>query len=124
MLEPAALGKATLFGPHTDNFRTDVDLLLASAAAVRVADRSELAAAIAGVLRDPAQRAGLGENARRVILRTRGVTVRTFDFVETLLQPPPGAAEAFAFDRDLVPRHAARFTRLGARPWRACALAR
>ena len=32
--EPAAQGRAVIFGPHTDNFRRDVELLLAADAVV------------------------------------------------------------------------------------------
>ena len=41
MLEPAAQGRAVIFGPHTDNFRRDVELLLRADAAVQVRDRTE-----------------------------------------------------------------------------------
>ncbi|MBM4060337.1 MAG: 3-deoxy-D-manno-octulosonic acid transferase [Planctomycetes bacterium] len=90
MLEPAAQGRATLFGPHTANFRRDVELLLAADAAVQVPDRDGLAAALAQLLRDPARRARLGADATRVIAENQGATLRTLELVAGLLGAPGG----------------------------------
>lgn len=88
MLEPAAQGRATIFGPHTTNFRRDVELLLASDAVVQVADRSAFARELGRLLRDDALRAALGARARAVIADNRGATARTLDLVTDLLGSP------------------------------------
>ncbi len=85
MLEPAAQGRAVVFGPHVANFRTDVDLLLHAGAAVQVADRRALAATLAELFRRPDRRADLGARAREVIAANRGATGRTLDLVASLL---------------------------------------
>lgn len=87
MLEPAALGKAVLFGPHVGNFATDVDLLLRAGAAVRVEDLDELRAVLAELLRDPERRGVLGRTAAAVIRENQGATERTLSVLEGLLGP-------------------------------------
>lgn len=87
MLEPSALGLPVVFGIHTFNFRSDVELLLQSQAAVQVRDRGELEVVLAGLLNDSRQRAELGARARRVIERNLGATQRTLDRVADLLAP-------------------------------------
>jgi 3-deoxy-D-manno-octulosonic-acid transferase len=88
MLEPAAQGRATIFGPHTTNFRTDVELLLAARAVVQVADRAAFATELARLLRDDSLRASLGERAAAVIANNQGATERTLQHVADLLHAP------------------------------------
>jgi 3-deoxy-D-manno-octulosonic-acid transferase len=85
MLEPAAQGRAVIFGPHTANFRRDVELLLAADAVVQVPDRGTFAGELGRLFADAGLRAVLGERARRVITENQGATVRTFELVESLL---------------------------------------
>jgi 3-deoxy-D-manno-octulosonic-acid transferase len=85
MLEPAAQGRATVFGPHTTNFRRDVELLMAADAAVQVADRSALVAALRQLCLDPVRRDALGRNALAVIAANQGATARTLELVAPLL---------------------------------------
>ncbi len=87
MLEPAAQGKATIFGPHTTNFRRDVELLLAADAVVQVPDRAAFAAALGRLLRDASVRETLGARGKAVITDNRGATARTFELVTDLLGP-------------------------------------
>jgi 3-deoxy-D-manno-octulosonic-acid transferase len=72
VLEPAALGLPVLFGPQMHNFIAARDLLLGENAAGQVADAAELAAALARLLRDPAQRSAMGEAGRRAVAANRG----------------------------------------------------
>ena len=44
MLEPAAGGRATLYGPHVDNFRQEAELLESAGASVRRSPRAATAA--------------------------------------------------------------------------------
>lgn len=87
MLEPSALGLPVVFGMHTFNFRSDVELLMQSRAAVQVRNPQELEAALAELLNDPCQRAELGARARQVIERNLGATQRTLEQVSELLRP-------------------------------------
>jgi 3-deoxy-D-manno-octulosonic-acid transferase len=85
MLEPAAEGKATIFGPHTANFRRDVELLLCAEAVVQVPDRDAFAKGLERLLREPLVRRTLGERAQGVIRANQGATVRTLELVADLL---------------------------------------
>ena len=88
MLEPAAQGRAVLFGPHTTNFRRDVELLLVAQAVVQVPDRPAFARELSRLLRDPGRCAELGAKARQVIVDNQGATTRTLDLVQDLLGSP------------------------------------
>jgi 3-deoxy-D-manno-octulosonic-acid transferase len=87
-MEPAALGKPVLFGPHMANFQETRDLLIASDAAVEVADAEALYAAVRRLLADPKTSAELGRRARAAIDGARGATRRTLDVIEELLASP------------------------------------
>ncbi len=77
MLEPAAQGRAVVFGPHTTNFRTDVDLLLQEGAAICVADAQALGVELARLCSDASLRGALGARGQAVIARNQGATART-----------------------------------------------
>ncbi len=89
MLEPAAQGRAVIFGPHTMNFRRDVELLLAAKAVVQVQDRAQFTEQLGALLRDEAMRGELGQRASRVITDNQGATARTLDLVTELLGASP-----------------------------------
>src|SRR4029077_2136200 len=63
MIEPAAYGVATCFGPNTQNFRDVVELLLARAAAARVNSGDELTEFVRRCLVDSVYVAELGQCA-------------------------------------------------------------
>lgn len=85
MLEPAALGRAVVFGPYTSNFRTDVELLLEAGAVVQVPDAAGLGRALESLFRDPALRAELGARAVALIRGNQGATARTLDLIAPIL---------------------------------------
>ncbi|MEO6597446.1 MAG: 3-deoxy-D-manno-octulosonic acid transferase [Planctomycetota bacterium] len=96
MLEPAAQGRATIFGPHTTNFRRDVELLLAADAVVQVPDGAAFARELGRLLQDGELRTRLGQKALAVISQNQGATARTLDLVSDLLGPPAAAAATTA----------------------------
>lgn len=77
LMEAAGLAKALIAGPHTENFAEATELLCAAGGVRIVRDGTELAEAVAGLLRDPNQRAHMGQAARETILQHRGATERT-----------------------------------------------
>jgi len=85
MLEPAALGRAVIFGPHTANFRRDVELLLAADAVIQVPDRPQFGVQLQALLSDEQMCQGYGERARQVITQNQGATARTLDLVADLV---------------------------------------
>jgi 3-deoxy-D-manno-octulosonic-acid transferase len=80
-IEPGALGKALLFGPHMDNFRAVAASFVQGGGAIQVADAAELERALAGLLAEPSRRAELGRNALRVVRENQGSVARTADLI-------------------------------------------
>ncbi len=99
MLEPAALGRAVVFGPYVSNFRTDVELLLQARAVVQLAGRFELDAALLRLFADPSLRAELGERAVALIRGNQGATDRTLELIAPLLDRTLGGRTAPGFGR-------------------------
>ena len=91
-IEPAQAGRAPLFGPHTENVRDVLALLLGADAAVQVRDAAGLAAAVAAALRDPARAAARGARAASVLAPHRGATERTLALLARLRARAPGTA--------------------------------
>jgi 3-deoxy-D-manno-octulosonic-acid transferase len=85
MMEAAALGKCTLFGPHAFNFRQTVEALLEGRGAIQVADRDDLLANMSKCLADPEYARKIAEAGRTVIKRNQGATARTMDALDKLL---------------------------------------
>lgn len=84
MLEPAAYGVATCFGPNTWNFRDIVTHLLAADGARVVRSAEELDAFVRQSIESPAQAQSLGEQARRLVLSQQGATRRTVELLVSL----------------------------------------
>jgi 3-deoxy-D-manno-octulosonic-acid transferase len=91
VLEPAALGKAVLFGPHTFNFDAETALLLERRAARRVQSDAELAEALGELLADREEAARMGRAAIGAIEENRGATARTIAALEPILREAPSA---------------------------------
>lgn len=85
VLEPAALGKPVLTGPHTGNFRPEMDMLLAAKAALVVRGVAGLTDALDGLLVDPARARRMGQVARRAVERNRGAAERTLERLAELI---------------------------------------
>lgn len=85
MIEPAAYGVATCFGPNTRNFRDVVQLLLAHAAAQVVQNEDELEEFVRRCISDPAFRSEIGNSARRLASEQRGAADRTVELIASLL---------------------------------------
>jgi len=79
MLEPAALGAVPVFGPLTDNFQEEAQLLLDAGAAERVADEAELAETLLRLLREPAVRRERARKGREAVLKRQGASCRNMD---------------------------------------------
>ena len=85
MLESAAYGVATCFGPNTWNFRNIVAQLLTAKGAVVVGDRDELEQFVRRALADPDWARQLGDRAQQLVLSGQGATARTVDLLEPLI---------------------------------------
>jgi 3-deoxy-D-manno-octulosonic-acid transferase len=85
MMEAAALGKPTLFGPHAFNFRQTVDALLKDEGAVMVKDEQELLQTMQKCLTDKDFARKIAKNGQEVIKKNQGATQKTTDQIAKLL---------------------------------------
>ena len=86
MLEPAALGKPVIAGPHLFNFTEIAAAMERAGALCRVADGAELAEVTSRLLSSPEERAGMGEAGRRLVQQNRGALQRVLDLVRPCLE--------------------------------------
>ena len=86
MLEPVALGKPTVVGPHVWNFRTDVDLLLAGKGLLQATDEVDLEEKLAFLLSSPAESQALVRRAQQLITDNHGAVDVTLENVLALMK--------------------------------------
>jgi 3-deoxy-D-manno-octulosonic-acid transferase len=80
-IEPAALGKAVVFGPNMQNFTSIVRGFLAAQAVVQVSDAADLEKTVGELLSDERRRADLGARARQIVQQNLGATERTVELI-------------------------------------------
>jgi 3-deoxy-D-manno-octulosonic-acid transferase len=85
MLEPAAVARPVLHGPHMGNFAEMRDLFREAGAAIQVEDATGLRTELAALLDDPALADRMGKAGRGIVETHRGATRRTADLVGALL---------------------------------------
>jgi 3-deoxy-D-manno-octulosonic-acid transferase len=76
-IEPAALGKAVVFGPNMQNFPDIAPAFVQAGGAVQVADADELGRTLEALLGDPGRRADLGRRAAAIVRENQGSIGRT-----------------------------------------------
>jgi 3-deoxy-D-manno-octulosonic-acid transferase len=80
-IEPAALRKPIVFGPHMQNFQSIAEAFLRADAAVQVRDEQGLEQALSSLLRDCVKREALAERALQVVKENKGAIDRTVDMI-------------------------------------------
>jgi 3-deoxy-D-manno-octulosonic-acid transferase len=80
-IEPGALGKAMVFGPHMQNFAEVVRDFLEQKGAVQVRDAAELERVMGELLAEEPRREQLGRNALQVVRANLGHIDRTADLI-------------------------------------------
>jgi 3-deoxy-D-manno-octulosonic-acid transferase len=88
LLEPAALGKPILTGPHNFNSADIARLLTERGGAEVVRTPAELAARLTVLLTDAGERERMGEAARACVSGNRGALEKLLALIEPLLPPP------------------------------------
>lgn len=87
MLEPLSLGKPTLAGPRTENFRDVVRIFMPTGALIEVGTPQELAVQLRGLLDDPQRCAKVGRASKDEIAKHQGATEKTVKAIEEILGP-------------------------------------
>jgi 3-deoxy-D-manno-octulosonic-acid transferase len=87
MIEAAALGKPTIFGPHTFNFTQTVDALLHDQGAIFVKDQQDLLKAMQKCLSEPDFAQKIAQSGQEIIRKNQGATKKTIDQIERFLNP-------------------------------------
>ena len=85
MMEPTALGKCTIFGPHTFNFRQTVAALLEAEGAIQVADADEFCESAGKCLTETGYAESIATNGQEIIKKNQGATKKTIDAIRPLL---------------------------------------
>jgi 3-deoxy-D-manno-octulosonic-acid transferase len=85
ILEPAAQGRAVLFGPHMENFRDSVQVLVGRGG-IQVNDGEHLGRVVAELLDRPEQLAALGSLARQAVQQVSGASDRNVEKMARLLE--------------------------------------
>jgi 3-deoxy-D-manno-octulosonic-acid transferase len=85
LLEPAALSKAIVVGPHNFNGADIAQMFLESGAALEVSDANGLARAVIDLESQPARRDELGARGRALLDANRGALGRLMHVIEPLI---------------------------------------
>ncbi|MCK4752719.1 MAG: 3-deoxy-D-manno-octulosonic acid transferase [Planctomycetes bacterium] len=85
MMEAAALGKCTIFGPHAFNFKQTVDALLADKGAIMVKDEQDLLQVMQKCLTESDFAETIARNGQEVIRKNQGATQKTIEEIAKLI---------------------------------------
>jgi 3-deoxy-D-manno-octulosonic-acid transferase len=94
VLEPAALGRPVVHGPHMANFVQEAALLERAGASRTAPDADALGPLLAGLLADPALRERMGRAGREAVAAQRGALARTLGALERHGLLDPGGPSA------------------------------
>lgn len=86
VLEPAALERPVIVGPHTFNFAEITASLVDARAAVRVQNAVELGDSVVRLFAEPERRQRMGAAALAIVERERGAVPRVLAIVERVLR--------------------------------------
>lgn len=87
LLEPAALGRAVITGPHYFNFNEITKQFLQADAAIQVTETTELAKTVIELLQNSQQRAQMGEAGLRLIANSQGASTRLLNLIKRHIAP-------------------------------------
>ncbi|HML74886.1 MAG TPA: 3-deoxy-D-manno-octulosonic acid transferase [Anaerohalosphaeraceae bacterium] len=86
MMEPAALGKCTMFGPHTFNFKQTVEVLLEGNGALEVQDAEQLYDITRKCLTNPDFAAAIAAAGQKIIRQNQGATLKSVNAIVSLVK--------------------------------------
>lgn len=95
LIEPCAVGRPVIFGPHTFNFENAAEAALAEGAGLRARDAAEAVAMALALLDDPGRRAEMGRRAAHFAQSNRGAAGRLADWLAARLAASRGPARGW-----------------------------
>jgi 3-deoxy-D-manno-octulosonic-acid transferase len=90
VLEPAALARPVVVGPHTFNFADITQSLLEAGAAARVADAAELATVLCDLFANPERRLRMGQAGAELVKQGQGAVNRSLALARTVITAGAG----------------------------------
>jgi 3-deoxy-D-manno-octulosonic-acid transferase len=90
MLEPAALGKPVVIGPHMSNSRDIMRQMVDNDGALLIHNVQELEAAVGRLFREPQLRDRMGQAGLGLVDSGRGAVRRTLELIEKRLTSTTG----------------------------------
>jgi 3-deoxy-D-manno-octulosonic-acid transferase len=84
ILEPAAWGRAPIYGPHLENFRWARQILEEAGAGIDVIDAASLAQAVKDLLDQPGKRQEMGRRAQAALVPHQGAARRQAELIAAL----------------------------------------
>jgi len=85
IIEPVALGKMVLFGPHVNNYQEAASMLIATDAAIQVSSASELSDKITYLLKNPDEMSQKGLSGKKFVEENQGASMRNVNAIKGLL---------------------------------------
>ena len=89
VLEPAALAKPVLFGPHVFNFQEITDRLLSRGGAIQVDSAAQLAAQVIRLFEQPELKDRMGQAGLQLVKGGQGALESTLVMIKALLETKP-----------------------------------
>ena len=87
LIEPCAVEKPVLTGPHTFNFEAITEDAIKAGAAIRIQSAQELMEQANALLTDPDRRLAMGKAAHQFAEQQHGATERTVRLLAPLVKP-------------------------------------
>lgn len=85
IMEPAALEKPVVFGPHMENFPEFADEMVHRGAALRLSGPDDLHATFDHILTHPDEARAMGRRGRDMVEQNRGAAERSLNLIEPLV---------------------------------------
>lgn len=82
LLEPAALGRAVVIGPHYFNFSEISHQFLEAGAAIQIDGSETLADTVTDLLKNPQKRADMGQAGQNLIKQSQGASKRLLNLIK------------------------------------------
>lgn len=88
LLEPAALGRPIITGPHIHNFKRIAEMLIQQNACVQANTAEELVTTVSNLLKDSSKREAMGQAGKKWLDINQGATQRHLEVIKKILHAP------------------------------------